>query len=66
MEFQVKLTENLISKYHITEDRPLGRPPETAPLTRLNAPHYPQYCCHSVKAKSASALCYAQQKGSML
>jgi hypothetical protein len=30
MEFQVKLTENLILKYHITEEGPLGRPPEIA------------------------------------
>jgi hypothetical protein len=39
MEFQVKLTENLISEYHIAEERPLGGPPETAPLTRMRAPH---------------------------
>jgi hypothetical protein len=30
MEFQVKRIENLISKHHITEERPLGRPQETA------------------------------------
>jgi hypothetical protein len=35
MEFEVKLTENLILKYHITEDRPLCNPPETTLLTRM-------------------------------
>jgi hypothetical protein len=41
MEFQVKLTENLISEYHITEERTLGRPPYTGPPTTMNAPQ-----CH--------------------
>jgi hypothetical protein len=34
MEFQVK--QNLISKYIITEERPLGRQSKTAPLTRIH------------------------------
>jgi hypothetical protein len=37
MEFQVKLMENVISKCHAMEERPLGTP-KTAP-TRMNAPH---------------------------
>jgi hypothetical protein len=41
IEFQVKLTENLISK-HITKDRLFGRPPKTAPPTSLSL----LYCCH--------------------
>jgi hypothetical protein len=53
MDFQVKCMENLISKYHITEERPLGRPPKTAPPPRMNAA--------SVKAKSVLALCYVLQ-----
>jgi hypothetical protein len=47
MEFRVKLTGNLISNYHITEDRPLGRPSETAPPIRMNA-HYPSYIAATV------------------
>jgi hypothetical protein len=35
MECEVTLTENLILKYHITEDRPLYNPQETALLTRM-------------------------------
>jgi hypothetical protein len=41
MEFQVKLTENLISKYHVTEESPLGIAPKTVPPTRMNASQYP-------------------------
>jgi hypothetical protein len=51
MEFQVKLTENLISKYHVTEGRTLGRLPEIVPLTRMNAPHYPSYIAATVSNK---------------
>jgi hypothetical protein len=56
MEFQVKPTENLISKYHITEERPLGKPSETAPLTRMNAPHYPSYIA-ATRSKQNPCLC---------
>jgi hypothetical protein len=62
MEFQVKLIENLISKYHTTEARPLGRPPST----RMNVPNYPTYIVATiVKAKSVSVLCCVLQNGSM-
>jgi hypothetical protein len=66
-EFQVKLIENLISKHHITEERPLGRPPETAhsdkdECTSLSLLH----CCHNIRAKSVTVLCYALQNGSTL
>jgi hypothetical protein len=40
MEFQVKLTENLIPKYKM-ERRPLGRPMKTASPARTNTPSYP-------------------------
>ena len=42
MEFQMRLIENIISKYRVSEVRPSGRPPRTAPPTRINAPHYPK------------------------
>jgi hypothetical protein len=61
MEFQVKLVENLILKYHITEERPLGRPPETAPPTRMNAPHYPSNIASTVSKQNpwwSSGICY--------
>jgi hypothetical protein len=32
MDFEAKLIENLIAKYHITEGRPLRRQPEKAPI----------------------------------
>jgi hypothetical protein len=54
MEFQLKLEENLILKYHRTEVRPSGRSSKTAPPTRINAPHYPSY---SFKAKSMLTVC---------
>jgi hypothetical protein len=57
MEFQVKLTENLISEYHITEERPLGGPPETAPPTRMSAPHYPSYIAATVSKQNRYWLC---------
>jgi hypothetical protein len=40
---EVILIENLILKYCTTEKRLLGRPPTTAPPTRINAPLYPSY-----------------------
>lgn len=43
MEFQLKLIENMILKYHKTEIRPSGRPSKIAPPTRINAPHYPTF-----------------------
>jgi hypothetical protein len=61
MIFQVKLTENVISKYHITEQEPLGRPPEPAPLTRMNAPHYPSYIATTVSKQNLCqryVICY--------
>jgi hypothetical protein len=47
----VKFIETLISKHHITEDRTLGRPPKTAPPTRMNIPHYPSYTAATVQSK---------------
>jgi hypothetical protein len=66
MRFQVNLMENLVSKYHIAEDRPFGSPPETAPPTRMNAAHYPSYIAASLKAKSMSVLCYVLHKWSTM
>ena len=43
MEFQVRLIENMISKYRTSEVTPSGRPPRSAPPTRINAPHYPKF-----------------------
>jgi hypothetical protein len=40
MEFQVKLAENLISKCHITEERPSDSSQGTDPPRRMNIPHY--------------------------
>jgi hypothetical protein len=50
-------------KITYTKDIPLGRPPETAPPSRMNAPHYPSYTAANVKAKSTSALYYVLTKG---
>jgi hypothetical protein len=67
MEFQVKLIENLISKYHITEERPLDRPPKTAPPARMNVPHYPSYIAVTVSKQNPYwdfVMCY--KKGQRL
>ena len=40
-EFQMKLIENMTSKYQNRKVRPSGRPPESAPPTRINASYYP-------------------------
>jgi hypothetical protein len=52
MAFQVKIIENLISKYHITEERQLGRPPKTVPPTMMNASHYPTYIAATVSKQN--------------
>jgi hypothetical protein len=60
MELQVKFIENLVSKYHITEDRQLGRTLETVP-TRMNAPHYHSYmvsCQCQSKICVSAVMCY--------
>jgi hypothetical protein len=65
MEFQVKFTENLISKYHITEEKPLGSPPETAPQTRVNASHYPFYIAATLSKQNPCphyVMCYKRVK----
>jgi hypothetical protein len=63
IEFQEKLIQYLISRYHMTVKRLSGRPPNTAPSSRMNAPHYPSYIAVSVKAKSMSALSYVLPTG---
>jgi hypothetical protein len=55
--FRCKLIENLISKCHIKEDRPLGRPPKTAPPTSMNAPHYPSYIAAAVSKENPRQCC---------
>ena len=42
MDFQLRLIENIISKYRNSEVKPSGRPQRLAPPTRINAPHYPK------------------------
>jgi hypothetical protein len=49
---------NFNSRYYITEDRPLGRPPKTAQSTRMNVPHFPSYIAATVQSK-IRALCAA-------
>jgi hypothetical protein len=57
MELQVKLTENVISKYHIREERLLGKSPETAPPTSMNTPHYPSYIAAIVSKQNPCWRC---------
>jgi hypothetical protein len=47
----------------MTEDRPLSRPPETAPPTRVNAPHYPSYFAATVSKRSVHSVVCATGKG---
>jgi hypothetical protein len=61
MEFQVKLTENLISQYHTTEEILLGLPSVTAPLTGMNASHYLSYIPATVSEQNlywCCVMCY--------
>jgi hypothetical protein len=61
MEFQLKLIENLISEHHISDERPSGRPPKTAPPTRMNEPHYLSYTAATVSKQNLCqhhVMCY--------
>lgn len=57
MEFQLRLIENLILKYHKTVVTPSGRPSKSAPPTRINAPHYPSFIPPTEKKQNPCRRC---------
>ena len=57
MEFQMRLIENMILKYHSNEFRPAVRPPKSAPPTRINAPHYPSFILPTEKKHNPCRRC---------
>jgi hypothetical protein len=57
MELQVKLIQNLISKYHIIQERPPGRPAKSVLLTRMNAHHYAPYIAARMSEQNLCQCC---------
>ena len=65
MDFQLKLIENMIQKYHKTEIRSSGRPSKLAPPTRINAPHYPAFIpptASKQEPRRRCVVCYKQDQ----
>jgi hypothetical protein len=57
VEFRVKLTENSILKYHITDARLSGRPQKNTPPTRIRIPRYPSCTVTSASNENPCRRC---------